>query len=317
MKFPLSPWSATALALAMACAATALARDAGAQPMQRFACPLDGTVVQSTGTDGKPSPRRYSDLEIPTRAYTNLVAVCGKCGWATWTQEFERAPSDEVAAFVRNQLGLSARRATTDPALAWQHHLRILSIRRAPLDERIGATLFATYVMKRARPPGGQDHELERRIKAVRLDTVALLEKVLADDPPRSERARLEWKYLVGELGRLTGQTAKAAPVLQGVCDQKDVVGYTVGKLACEMAGRAAMGETFEDYREGVFDIAVVPPPSAAPPIAPPASPGAPTPPAPSPARPRAPMPGMERPNAPRPGPGSVDAPAPPTITSP
>ena len=311
MKFALAKWSVP-VAVAVACAA--LTPIAAAQPLQRYTCPLDGTVVQSTGSDGKPAPRRYSDLEIPTRAYTNLLAVCGKCGWATWAQEFDRAPSDEVVAFVRNQLGVTARRATTDPALAWQHHLRILHIRRAPIDERIGATLFASYVMKRDRPPGGQDHELERRIKAVRLDAITLLEKALADDPPRSERARLEWTYLVGELARLTGQTARAAPILQGVCDQRDVVGYTVGKLACEMVGRAAKGESFEDYREGVFDIAVVPPPGAIAP-APPGSPAPSPPPAPTTPAPR-PSPGMERPRPPRPSQDGVDAPAPPTITT-
>jgi hypothetical protein len=293
-----------------------LATTANAQSGQPgYTCPLDGAQTQALGSAGKPAPRTYSDFEVPTTAYTSYVVACPKCGWAAWTQEFERAPSPDVAGFVRSQLGATAKRASSDAVFAYQHLIRVLEYRGAPRSQRISALLFYSYVLKRDRPAGGQDHELERRIKGVRQDVLALLERAIVEEAPRTNRAKLEWQYLIGELNRLTGAPKKAAPLLQSVCAQSREAGYMVGKAACEMATRAERGETFEDYRDGVFDVAAVPLPGAKPPV--PAADAKPQEAKPAAPPPEPPPPPMARQPAPRPVPDAITPPPPPTVTAP
>ena len=295
-------------------ATAALAQDAPRPAVRSFTCPVDGTQTQPVGSDGKQAAKLYSDLEEPTRAYTNLVAACSKCGYSAWTQDFERGVSSETTSFVRSRLAATARRAGSDPIFAYQHHLQLLDHRNAGKRERIGAWLFYSYVLKRRRPAGGQDAEGERQIQQVRKTVMGLLADAMRDEPPRSPRARLEWQYLLGELARLAGNAKQGAPLLRTVCDQREEAGFTVGKLACEMADRAAKGETFEDYRDGVFDVSVLPPPGAKP--APAAPTPAPAPPvaAPPPPTPAAPLPPMTRQPPPREQ-DPTQPPAPPTAT--
>ena len=224
-------------------------------PARSFVCPIDGTPTQAKGTDGKDTTRRYSDLEMPTRAYTNLVVVCPKCGYAMWADDFERAPGGAVTQYTHQVLSRSARSASTDPVSAYQHLMNVLHVRRAPLAEQIGAALYYTYVLKRSRPYGGIDPKLERRIVAGRKRALTLIRKGLTGQPPRQPRIRYEWLYLSGELARLAGDVAGAKAALREVCEARREAGYTVGRLACEMADRADRGETWEDYRDGVFDV--------------------------------------------------------------
>ena len=302
----------------LACGWTASAWSQDAPGARHLNCPIDGGAAQVRGTEGRNSPKMYSDLEIPTEAYPNLVVACGQCGYANWTEDFERPVSGSVSAFVHQALGATAKRAGNEPLYAWQHHLKILQARGAPLRERFGAALVYTYVLKRKRPLGGQDHALERQVQAARADTLALLVQVFKEDPPRKQRGKLEWLYLLGELTRLTGDTKHALPVLRDVCENQADAGYTVGRLACEMADRASHGETHEEYRDGVFDVAQIPDPNkpkpaapAPPPAQPPAA--APTPPA----APPAALPPMQREPAPRDPGGTNQPPPPPPITGP
>jgi len=287
-----------------------------APQVRHLTCPVDGGTAAFGGTQGRSSPRMYSDLEVPTEAYPNLVIACGQCGYANWTEDFERPVPGSVAAFVRQNLAATAKRSGNEPLFAWQHHLKILQARGAGLRERFGATLVYTYVLKRKRPIGGQDHELERQIQSARADTLTLLLQVMKADPPRKPRGKLEWQYLIGELTRLTGDTKHADPVLRMVCNNQADAGYTVGNLACEMADRAARGDTFEEYRDGVFDVAQIPDPRKAKASAPkPPTPTQAQPPSPPPAAEPAPapvLPPMQRPPPPR-DPGSApQPPAPP-----
>ena len=132
--------------------------------------------------------------------------------------------------------------------------MNVLHVRRADLAEQIGASLYYTYVLKRHRPYGGLDPALERKILAARKRSMGLLTRALKTDPPRQVHARLEWAYLLGELQRLIGDTKGAAISLRTVCESQREAGYTIGRLACEMADRAAKNESWEDYRDGVFD---------------------------------------------------------------
>ncbi len=286
---------------------------------RRLSCPVDGTTVLVSNTEGRASPRMYSDLEVPTEAYPNLVIACSKCGYANWVEDFEKPVSGNVAAFVHQNLGATAKRAGSEPLFAWQHHLKILQARGAGLRERFGAALVYSYVLKRKRPLGGQDHDLERQVQAARADALALLIQVMKDDPPRKPRGKLEWQYLIGELTRLTGDPKHAEPVLRAVCTNAADAGYTVGKLACEMADRAAHADTFEEYRDGVFDVAQIPDPNK-PKLAPaPPKPATPAPAAPPTAAPApAPeLPPMQRPPPPRDPGSSAQPPAPPPAPGP
>jgi hypothetical protein len=220
-----------------------------------YICPIDGGRTSPVGHDGKASLRRYSDLEQPTRAYTNQVLACPKCGYANWKGSFEQQPSGTVVHYVRSRFKRSARRAASEPVVAYQHHLNLLHLRSAPIKEQIGAALFYTYVLKRKRPYGGIDPKLERKLVAARTRTLKLLRRAMKNDPPRRQRALLEWRYLIGELQRLTGFPKAAHGPLEEVCEKKRKAGHTTGRLACEMAHRAANGETWEDYRDGVFDV--------------------------------------------------------------
>lgn len=233
----------------------ALAPVGHGQQTKRYICPIDGGQTSPVGHDGKPSLRRYSDLEQPTRAYTNQVLACPKCGYATWKGAFEEQPSGTVVHYVRSRFKRSARKAAAEPVVAYQHHLNLLHLRGAPITEQIGAALFYTYVLKRKRPYGGIDPKLERKLGAARTRTLKLLRKAMKSDPPRRQRALLEWQYLIGELQRLTGYPKAARAPLNDVCEKKRKAGHTTGRLACEMAHRAANGETWEDYRDGVFDV--------------------------------------------------------------
>lgn len=207
------------------------------------------------GEDGRDTTRRYSDLEMPTRAYANLVVVCPVCGYAAWRGEFERGVGPEVASYARQSLARSARRAATEAPAAYQHLMNILHARRAPIDEQIAAGLHYSYTLKRLRPYGGIDPALERKIVAARVRAASLIERGLQHDPPKSAHVALEWRFLAGELMRLARNPQGAAPLLKAVCEQRRQAGFTVGQLACEMAERATRGETWEDYRDGVFDM--------------------------------------------------------------
>ncbi len=224
-----------------------------------FICPLCGAQAHAIGHDGKSSPRRYSDLEVPTRAYTNLVVACPKCGYAAWSQDFETPVSGAAQQYTQRYLARTAKRAAQSPLVAYQHHMNLLHVRRASLNEQIGAALFYSYVLKRGRPYGGMDPKLERKVQKARTRVLALLTLALQRDPPSDKRAGLEWQYLKGELTRLTGDTAGALPVLQKVCWARKEAGYTVGRLACQMTERAKRGESWEDYRDGVTDVRQIP----------------------------------------------------------
>lgn len=228
---------------------------ATAPSVKRYICPIDGGQTSPIGHDGKPSLRRYSDLEQPTRAYTNQVLACPKCGYANWKGSFENTPTGGAAHYVRSHFKKSAKLAAVDPAVAYRHHLNLLHLVRAPIREQIGASLFYTYVLKRKRPYGGMDPKAERQLLAARQRTLKLLQSAMKNEPPRRHRSRLEWQYLIGELQRLTGHPAKGKAALAEVCEQKRKAGHTTGRLACEMAHRAENGETWEDYRDGVFDV--------------------------------------------------------------
>lgn len=230
-----------------------LALPAAAQT-RGYTCPIDGTRINQPGGDGQPSPRMYSDLEVPTEAYANRIVACPSCGYAQWAPDFERMPDGAVATYVQQTLKKDARRAV-EPQVAWRNFMDLQRFRRMPIREQITALLYYTYVLKRARPPGGQEYELEMQIKAVRTTALDLLFKSLKDDPPRTERARLEWMYLAGELTRLTGEAKRAWPLLNDVCELREEAGRTVGLLACEMADRARRGQTHEDYAGGVVDV--------------------------------------------------------------
>lgn len=219
-----------------------------------FHCPIDGAETTAKGADGRDTTRRYSDLEMPTRAYTNLVVVCPTCGYANWAEDFERAPDPAVVDYAQRVLRRSAQSASKDPIAAYQHLMNVLHVRRADISEQIGASLYYTYVLKRQRPYGGLDPALERRILAARKRSMGMLMRALKTDPPTQAHARLEWMYLFGELQRLTGDTKGAASSLRSVCDAQREAGYTIGRLACEMADRADKNESWEDYRDGVFD---------------------------------------------------------------
>lgn len=222
---------------------------------KRYICPIDGGHTSAVGHDGKPSLRRYSDLEQPTRAYTNLVLACPKCGYAAWKGTFEKPPSGTVVHYVQSRFKRSAKKAAIDPVVAYQHHLNLLHVRQAPTREQIGAALFYTYVLKRKRPYGGMDPKLERKLLSARTRVLALLQAAMKNEAPRRERAQLEWRYLIGELQRLIGKPKLGLGPLEEVCEAKRKAGHTVGRLACEMAHRAKNGETWEDYRDGVFDV--------------------------------------------------------------
>lgn len=223
-------------------------------------CPIDGTRVTQGGGDGQPSPRMYSDFEVPTEAYANRIMACPSCGYAQWVVDFDRFPDANVAAYVQQNLKKDAKRVV-EPKIAWQHFAELLRARHAPIREQITGLLDYTYVLKRSRPPGGQDYALEQQIKTLRAEVLNLLFLSLRDDPPKSERARLEWLYLGGELTRLTGDPKRALPLLKDVCELREHAGNLVGALACEMAERARRGETFEDYQGGMVDGAQARPP--------------------------------------------------------
>ncbi|GEM_PF-3517507 len=244
-----------ALALLTAEASAAPPSRAAAHGARRYICPIDGGHTVAVGDDGKSSLRRYSDLEQPTRAYTNLVLACPKCGYANWKASFETPPSATAVHYVRSHFRRSAKKAANDPVVAYQHHLNLLHLRRAPLREQIGAALFYTYVLKRKRPYGGLDPKLERKLVKARIRVAKLLKMAMKNDPPTRARGRLEWEYLIGELQRLTGKPKAGVESLQSVCKQKRKAGHTIGRLSCEMAHRATNGETWEDYRDGVFDV--------------------------------------------------------------
>ncbi|MBM4342897.1 MAG: hypothetical protein FJ100_05930 [Deltaproteobacteria bacterium] len=234
------------------------------------ACPIDGTATFPIGTDGKTSPKLYTDLEIPTQAYTNLVVACPKCGYASWTSDFSRPVDAATEAWVKANLAATARRAAEDPAWAYRHHVQLLQRRGAPLRERIGALVFQSYVLKRRRPRGGSDANVEREIASVRRDITVLLAQALREDPPKSARTRLEWAYLLGELTRLVGEPGHARPLLADVCAQRDALGITIGKMACDQAEKAAHNDTFEEYRDGVINpAAAIAGKPADPPVAP------------------------------------------------
>ncbi len=245
---------------------------------ESHACPLDGTATFPIGSDGKTSPKLYTDLEIPTQAYTNLVVACPKCGYASWTSDFSRPVDAATEGWVKANLATTARRAAEDPAWAYRHHVQLLNRRNAPLRERIGALVFQSYVLKRRRPRGGSDPNVEREIATVRRDITTLLAQGLREDPPKAARTRLEWAYLLGELTRLVGEPANAKPLLADVCAQKDTLGLTLGKMACDQADKAAHKDTFEEYRDGLINPAAA---IAYKPAEPPAAPtdSAPTPP--------------------------------------
>lgn len=268
-----------------------------------FVCPVDGTRVTQSGGDGQAAPRMYSDFEVPTDAYASRIVACPSCGYAHWALEFERMVDGSVSAYTQQNLKKDARRVA-EPRIAWRHFTELMRYRNAPVRERITALLYYTYVLKRTRPPGGQDYDLEMQIKGIRAEVLSLLFVALKDDPPKSERARLEWLYLAGELTRLTGDPKRALPLLDDVCGLKELAGNLVGNLACEMADRARRSECFEDYQGGFVDVTTAKPAVKAVEL-----PKPPTPPAAEPAKPSAPLPPMERAPPPR---GTSDAGAPP-----
>ncbi len=236
-------------------------RAADTEERETYVCPLDRTTTLPVGSDGKSAPRMYTDLEIPTQAYTNLVVACPKCGYAAWVGDFSRPVDPATESFVRGSLTQTARRAAEDPVWTYRHHLQLLRRRNAPLREMIGANLFATYVQKRRRPHGGSDTIVEREVMAIRKEVIALLAQALRDDPPRTQRTRLEWVYLLGELTRLVGDTEHAKPLLAEACKDKDNLGATLGRMACEQAEKASKRDTFEEYRDGVVNpVAAVAP---------------------------------------------------------
>ena len=219
-----------------------------------YICPIDGGRTSAVGHDGRPSPKRYTDFEMPTRAYTNLVVACPKCGYANWTHDFERPVTGGITTYVMTHFKKSPRRAAAEPAIAYQHHMNLLHNARADIREQIGTALFFTYVLKRKRPWGGMNPALERRIVAARKRALKLMKKAMREDPPRTPRGRMEWRYLLGEISRLTGDPKAATPILKDVCEQREA-GITVRNLACEMVERARRGDTSEDYRDGKFDM--------------------------------------------------------------
>ncbi len=270
---------------------------------RNFVCPVDGTRVTQVGGDGQPAPKMYSDFEVPTEAYANRIVACPSCGYAQWAAEFDRSVDGGVSAFVQQNLKKDGRRVI-EPRIAWKHFIDLMRFRRAPPREQVSALLYYTYVLKRARPGGGQDYELEMQIKQIRAEVLNLLFVALKDDAPKSERARLEWLYLAGELTRLTGDPKRALPLLNDVCDLKEIAGHLVGNLACEMADRARRGECFEDYQGGFVDVTTAKPPVKAVEL-----PKAATVTKQEPPKPSAPLPPMERAPPPR---ANADAGAPP-----
>ncbi len=272
-----------------------------------YVCPVDGARVTQAGGDGQPAPKMYSDFEVPTEAYANRIVACPSCGYAQWAVEFERPVDASVVAYTNQNLKKEARRVA-EPRFAWKHFIDLMRFRHAPAREQVTGLLYYTYVLKRARPGGGQDYDLEMQIKQIRAEVLNLLFAALKDDPPRSERARLEWLYLAGELTRLTGDPKRALPLLDDVCDLKEIAGHLVGNLACEMADRARRGECFEDYQGGFVDVTTARPPVKAVEL-----PKAPTPTKAAPAKPSAPLPPMEREAPPR-GASDGSAPPPPPI---
>ena len=279
----------------------------GARAQTRtYVCPVDGTRVTQVGGDGQPAPKMYSDFEVPTEAYANRIVACPSCGYAQWAAEFERAVDGSVTAYVQQNLKKEARRVS-EPRIAWKHFVDLMHFRHTPPREQVTALLYYTYVLKRARPGGGQDYALEMQIKAIRTEVLNLLFTALKDDPPKSERARLEWLYLAGELTRLTGDPKRALPLLDDVCGLKEMAGHLVGNLACEMADRARGGECFEDYHGGFVDVTTAKPPVKAAEL--------PKPPTPVQAEPvkAVPLPPMERAAPPRSS-GDGAAPPPPPI---
>ncbi len=272
-----------------------------------YVCPVDGARVTQVGGDGQPAPKMYSDFEVPTEAYANRIVACPSCGYAQWAVEFERPVDASVVAYTNQNLKKDARRVA-EPRFAWKHFIDLMRFRRAPAREQVTGLLYYTYVLKRARPGGGQDYDLEMQIKQIRAEVLNLLFAALKDDPPRSERARLEWLYLAGELTRLTGDPKRALPLLDDVCDLKETAGNLVGNLACEMADRARRGECFEDYQGGFVDVT-----TAKPAVKPVELPKAVTQTKAAPVKPSAPLPPMAREAPPR-GAGDASAPPPPPI---
>ncbi len=273
-----------------------------------FVCPVDGTRVMQVGGDGQPAPKMYSDFEVPTEAYANRIVACSTCGYAQWATEFERPVDGGIVAYVQQNLKQDARRVV-EPRIAWKHFVDLMHFRHAPAREQVTGLLYYTYVLKRARPGGGQDYALEMQIKQIRSEVLGLLFASLKDDPPKSERARLEWLYLAGELTRLTGDPKRALPLLDDVCGLRETAGQMVGNLACEMADRARRGECFEDYHGGFVDVTTAKPPVKATtlPNAPTATDKV------DPAKPSAPLPPMARVAPPR-GTSEAGAPPPPPI---
>jgi hypothetical protein len=301
-------WWLAAVVMAWTWAASARAEG----PAARLTCPLDGAATFPIGSDGNPASKTYTDLEVPSQAYTNLVVACPKCGYAGWAGDFQSSPDGGTASYVRGQLAATAARAGSDPVWAYKHFLAILEYRRAPLRERLGATLFYSYVLKRRRPNGGQDPAMERDIAAVRRLALELLTRALAETPPKTTRGRLEWTYLRGELLRLVGEPKAGRPLLDEVCQQREEAGYLVGRMACEMAGRAAKGEAFEDYRDGLYDVTHLPVPKAPKPAEADKPAEGKTPePTERPAEPGKPLPPMQRPTSPAEDQGAPPPPPP------
>lgn len=243
------------LGLSLTLASSASATSPQRRGVATYQCPLGPGLARAIGHDGKSAPRRYSDLEIPTRAYTNLVVACPRCGYAAWTADFTTRPSYQAADYTKRRLKKTAKRASSDPLYAYQHLLNLLYVKRASLTEQVGASLFYTYVLKRKRPYGGMNPKLEKRIVKARARVLKLLKLAMKRETPKSPRVRLEWQYLIYELTRLTGDAKSAIKGLKSICEQRKIAGYTVGKLSCEMADRASRGETWEDYRDGVSDV--------------------------------------------------------------
>ena len=243
------------LLLAVLASAPALAQS------RTYTCPVDGTSITQVGGNGQTAPKMYSDFEVPTDAYANRIVACPTCGYAQWAGDFERPVDGGVSAFAQQNLKKAARRVV-EPRVAWKHFADLLRFRHAAAREQVTGLLYYTYVLKRSRPGGGQDYELEMLIKQIRTEVLDLLFASLKDDPPKSERARLEWLYLAGELTRLTGNAKRALPLLADVCGLHEIAGHMVGNLACEMADRARRGECFEDYQGGFVDVTTAKPPA-------------------------------------------------------
>lgn len=247
--------------LALVAGACLLAAPDAAAAGRTYTDPIDGTKVRPYDRPPRGSTRRYSDLESAARNYAGMILVGPKSGYVAWVADFERPVSPELRDFVLRELKPHARRSSQDATVAYEVFNELLHYRGAPDTERVGALLFHSYLLKRQRGqlerPGQIRNaaRLEHDILQARRRALSLLAQVARDKPPKTRRAQLEWEYLIGELLRLTGEPDKALPLLRYVCENRDDAGYSVGKLACEMRDRAARKETWEDYRDAMYDV--------------------------------------------------------------